>query len=285
MSEAKYARRVGYVGLGNMGGGIATRLARVGLNPIVFDLSPDAIQPVVAEGAVGADSVEELAAQSDTIIVCVDPHSAVLRVLEQIKDSLDSSKTVIVQSSIPPAFIAEAANIVEPTGAKFFDAPVSGHAEDRLNGTLAVLVGATEESVGEDAALLELIGRPRYYGKRGAGEIAKLSNNAIMTVTRRAAAEVMAFAAAYGLSEEDVIEATKISSGQSWVLDNWEYQNEQHRNKTVLRLGAKQIEGLLDAAAQVGVQMHLLEALREHGEDIDKARYKLLTGKDADATD
>ena len=143
-----------------------------------------------------------------------------------------------------------------------------------------MLVGASEEAVGAERALLETIGRPLYLGALGGGEVAKLANNSIMTVTRRAASEAMAFAAAYGLSEDDVRKVVAISSGRSWTTDNWEYQNEQHRNGAVLRLGPKQAREILAVAEAKGVRLRMLEAIRDHGLEIDKARYRLLTGED-----
>jgi 3-hydroxyisobutyrate dehydrogenase len=283
MSEVKYTHRVGYVGLGNMGAGIATRLVRVGADVVVFDLRKEAVEGLVAEGATGTGSLGELAAACDTVLLCVDTTNAVIAVVKELAEYLTPDHTVIIQSSVTPGVVFEAAQIAQAAGARLYDAPVSGSMEDRLNGTLSVLVGASKESVGSKRKLLEAIGRPLYFDALGGGEVAKLANNAIMTVTRRAAAEVMVFAAAYGLSEDDVRKAAAISSGQSWVLDNWEYQNEQHRNGAVLHLAAKQVEGILAVAAEKGVRMRMLEALREHGEEIDMERYRLLTGEDPSA--
>jgi len=181
--------------------------------------------------------------------------------------------------------LVECARLVESTGAKLYDTPVSGSIQDRLNGTLSVLLGTSEESVGAERELLETIGRPLYFGSLGGGEIAKLANNAMMSVTRRAAAEVMAFAAAYGLSEDDVRKAAAISSGASWVLDNWEYFNEQHRNGTILRLGGRQAEEIIAAAADKGVRMRMLEAIRQHGRTIDEERCQLLIERHSDPSE
>jgi 3-hydroxyisobutyrate dehydrogenase len=280
MTEANYAGRVGYVGLGNMGAGIATRLARVGVDLVVFDLRKEAVEELVAEGATGAASLAELATACHTVIVCVEPSAAVLDVLKGMVEYLHPGQTVFVQSSISPQMVFEAAKLVEPSGVKLYDSPVSGSMADRLNGTLSVLVGASEETVGAERALLEIIGRPLYLGALGGGEVAKLANNSIMTVTRRAVTEAMAFAAAYGLSEDDVRKVVAISSGRSWTTDNWEYQNEQHRNGLVLRLGPKQAREILASAEAKGVRMRMLEAVRDHGLEIDKERYRLLTGED-----
>lgn len=276
MSEPTYTGRVGYIGLGNMGAGIAMRLARVAVDLTVFDLRKEAVEELVAAGATGAATLEQLVERSDAVIVCVDPAEAVLKVVAELVRSLGPRHAVLIQSSVPPAMLLECARLVESTGAKLYDTPVSGSLHDRLNGTLSVLVGASEERVGAERELLETIGRPLYFGSLGGGEIAKLANNAMMSVTRRAAAEVMAFAAAYGLSEDDVRKAAAISSGASWVLDNWEYFNEQHRNGTILRLGGRQAEEIIAAAADKGVRMRMLEAIREHGRTIDEERCQVL---------
>jgi 3-hydroxyisobutyrate dehydrogenase-like beta-hydroxyacid dehydrogenase len=199
-----------------------------------------------------------------------------MKVLDELVQYLIPGQVVLVQSSVPPEMLLEAARLVETAGASLYDTPVSGSMQDRLNGTLSVLVGADEDVMGDERALLEIIGRPMYFGTLGGGEIAKLANNAMMSVTRRAAAEVMAFAAAYGLSEDDVKRAAAISSGASWVLDNWEYFDEQHRNGTILRLGGRQAEEIIAAAADKGVRMRMLEAIREHGRVIDEERYDVL---------
>jgi 3-hydroxyisobutyrate dehydrogenase len=280
MTEAKYAGKVGYVGLGNMGAGIATRLARVGMDLVVFDLRKEAVEELVAEGASGAGSLAELAAACDTVLVCVEPSAAVLDVLKGMVEYLHPGQTVFVQSSISPQMVVEAAELAAASGSRLYDAPVSGSMADRLNGTLSVLVGASEETVGAERALLEIIGRPLYFDALGGGEVAKLANNAIMTVTRRAVSEAMAFAGAYGLSEDEVRKVVAISSGQSFVTENWEYFNEQHRNGVVLRLGPKQAREIIDTAEAKGLRMRMLEAVREHGLEIDTERYRLLTGKD-----
>jgi 3-hydroxyisobutyrate dehydrogenase-like beta-hydroxyacid dehydrogenase len=280
-----YARRVGYIGLGTMGAGIAMRLGRVGVDLTVFDLRKEAVEELVAVGATGAESLDQLVARSDAVIVCVDPAEAVLKVVGELVGSLASRHVVLIQSSVPPAMLLECARLVAPTGAKLYDAPVSGSMQDRLNGTLSVLVGAPEESVGSERELLETIGRPLYFGSLGGGEIAKLANNAMMSVTRRAVSEVMAFAAAYGLSEDDVRRAAAISSGASWVLDNWEDFNEQHRNGTILRLGGRQAEEIIAAAADKGVRMRMLEAIRDHGRTIDEERCQVLIEKHSDPSE
>lgn len=280
MNETRYKDVVGYVGLGDMGSGIATHLVEVGVRLVVFDLNPEAIAAVVAKGAKSAGSLEELAATSDVIIVCVDPQKQVVRVVDQLAEFLGPGQTVIIQSSVSPAAVIEMGETMAQKGVKLFDAPVSGSHEDRRNGTLSVLTGATAEGVEAERALLESIGRPLYLDALGGGEVAKLANNAIMTVTRLATIESLEFGRAFGVSEENLAEAIKISSGGSWVLDNWEYFDEQLRSGFTLRMSSKQSREIIETAENRDVHMRMTEAALQHSKIIHGARYAHLTGQE-----
>lgn len=280
MNQTKYQGTVGYIGLGNMGSGIAIHLAEVGVKLVVFDLNPAAIAEVTAKGAHGAASLEEVAKLTDVIIICVDPEPQVPKVVDALAEFLRPGQTVIIQSSVPPQWVPQMAEVVAAKGAKLFDAPVSGSFEDRRNGTLSVLTGASQEEVGPVSDLLNSIGRPLYLDALGGGEAVKLANNAIMTVTRLAVSESMAFAGAFGLSEEKLIEAVKISSGASFAIDNWGYFDEQVRTGFTLRMSLKQTLEILEIAAEKNIPMLMTEAARACTKPIDEARYKLITGKD-----
>lgn len=174
MNQSKYEGTVGYVGLGDMGGGIATHLAEVGVKLVVFDLNQKAIDALVAKGARAAKSLQDVASSSDVIIICVDPESQVPKVLDGLLPHMHAGQTVIIQSSVPPQWLSDMAERVADVGARLFDAPVSGSHQDRLNGTLSVLAGTSAESVGDVGDLLNSIGQPLYLDSLGAGEVAKL---------------------------------------------------------------------------------------------------------------
>lgn len=280
MAKTNYRGTVAYIGLGDMGGGIAGHLAEVGVDLVVFDLNPAAIAKLVEKGARAASSLGEAVEAADAIIVCVDPERQVPKVIDQLVPHLRSGQAVIIQSSVPPHWVAEMAERVASTGAQLFDAPVSGSHEDRRNGTLSVLTGASREQVGPLGDLLESIGRPLYLDALGGGEAAKLANNAIMTVTRLAVVESMELGRAYGLSEEKLIEAIKISSGACFTIDNWGYFDDQVRNGLTLRASLKQTVEILDMAEQKGVRMRMTEAARDHSTPIDEQRYRLVAGQD-----
>lgn len=278
MSQSNYKGTVGYVGLGDMGGGITTHLAEVGVKLVVFDLNQAAVDAMVAKGARAAQSLQDVATSADVIIICVDPEAQVQKVFDGLLPHMRAGQTVIIQSSVPPHWLAEMAERAAAVGAKLFDSPVSGSHDDRLKGTLSVLVGASEESVGDVADLLSSIGRPLYLDALGAGEVAKLANNAIMMITHEAVSEAMVYARAWGMTEENVIKAVKISSGACFVIDNWAYFDVQVRNGMTGRLGPKQMEHILETAKQKGVHLSMLEAGHKVYKKIDDARYEYITG-------
>lgn len=280
MATTNYQGTVGYIGLGNMGSGIAIHLAEVGVNLVVYDLNQAAIDTVAAKGARGATSLEDVVKSSNVIIVCVDPEPNVPKVVDALAEFLRPGQTVVVQSSVPPGWVKDMAQVVAAKGAKLFDAPVSGSFADRQNGTLSVLTGASREEVGPVSDLLESIGRPLYLDALGGGEAVKLANNAIMTVSRLAVAESMALSRSFGLSEEKMIEAVKISSGACFAIDNWGYFEEQARTGFVLKMSQKQTLEILEIAEEQGVRMRLTEAVRDNGIAIDEDRYRYITGKD-----
>lgn len=276
MDSAQSSRTVGYVGLGSMGGRIAMHLCRVGFKLAVYDIDPKAVDRLVSEGAFPVDSLSQLVSNADSIVVCVDPEEVVMQVVEALVPHLRRGQSVIIQSSVAPSLLSVVQKMVAPSGAQLYDAPVSGSIDDRLNGTLSVLVGAKEGDIESDLPLLNAIGHPMFFDVLGGGEIAKLCNNAIMTTTRTVASEVMNFAAAYGLSEDSICRAASISSGRSWVLENWKYFDKRLVDGETLRTSSKQVEHILAAASARSVSMKMLSAVREHGRDIDSERLRLL---------
>lgn len=280
MDSAQSSRTVGYVGLGSMGGRIAMHLCRVGFKLAVYDIDPEAVDRLVAEGAFPVDSLGQLVSNADSIVVCVDPEEVVMEVVEALVPHLRRGQSVIIQSSVAPSLLSVVQEMVAPSGAQLYDAPVSGSIDDRLNGTLSVLVGAKEGDIESDLPLLNAIGHPMFFDVLGGGEIAKLCNNAIMTTTRTVASEVMNFAAAYGLSEDSIRRAASISSGRSWVLENWKYFDKRLVDGETLRTSSKQVEHILAAASARSVSMKMLSAVREHGRGIDSERLRLLRASD-----
>lgn len=276
--SSSVTQQVGYVGLGNMGGGIAIHLARAAVRLIVYDINPDAVTKIVVEGGRAAASLQQIAEEADIVLICVLDSEQVIDVVLGQNGILDNSRpgqVIIIQSTVVPQTILHVAEAASKRGVAVLDAPVSGSFEDRLNGTLAVIVGGDQTVVDRCRPLLETIGnKVRHVGPLGSAEVAKLANNTIMHTTRLAAIEVMRFAAAYGVSEEMVRSVAKVSSADSWVLDNWSYFDAQ--TKSAIGDDAPQIRNLLEAADYRGVDLPLCRATADAAPRIEVGRRQLL---------
>lgn len=282
MSNSKFTGSVGYIGLGDMGGGIAARLVAAGVDLIVFDLKSDAIARLVAKGARAAISLGEVVRDAEVIFICVDPETAVSKVIDDIFELARPGQTLIVQSSICPEVVIEASKKARLKGVRLFDAPVSGTYADRQNGTLAVPTGAERKNIGNIAALLDIIGRPIYLKTVGGGELAKLANNAVSSVTRSGVMEAIELALSYGVTEADLLEVLRAGSGNSFVVQNWSFFDELARVGHIVRKQPMQAAEIRKTIKQKDLHLPIIEAHFEPLRMLDIQRYKKLTGRDPD---
>jgi 3-hydroxyisobutyrate dehydrogenase len=216
------ATRVGFVGLGDMGGRMALRIVRAGFRLVVHDTRPAAAAALERAGALSVDSCAQVAEGSDVIGVCVVDDAQVRQVLREMEKHLCGGKTVLVHSSVAPRTVRELGAEIAGTGATILDAPVSGSRPAADAGTLTVLVGG-------DDAVLECV-RPVvesyaqhifHVGGLGAGAALKLANNVMLHMNHLIVLEALRFAASQGIDETAALEAINASSGRSWVTETW----------------------------------------------------------------
>lgn len=197
--------RLGFVGLGNIGKPMALRLAAWPAGLGVYDVDP---APLAALGAAGADvagSVAELAGGVDVLCVMVRDDGQVEDVVAEALTTARPGLVVAVHSTVSPGLPARLAERGAPAGVRVVDAPVSGGVMGAHDGTLAVLVGGSEEAfeaVREPFALLgtEVV----HCGPVGSGTTAKLARNLLHFVAFTAAGEAARLAEAAGLDLVDL---------------------------------------------------------------------------------
>ncbi|MUM36117.1 NAD(P)-binding domain-containing protein, partial [Mycolicibacterium sp. CBMA 361] len=143
MSEDRIGCRVGYVGLGNQGAPMATRLAEWPGGLVVFDMRAEAMAPFAELGATVASSIAEVA-QADVISVTVLNDEQVRDVVGQLADHAKPGTVIAIHSTIEPNTALELAEQLQPKGISIVDAPVSGGAGAASKGELAVMVGADD---------------------------------------------------------------------------------------------------------------------------------------------
>lgn len=213
-------KTVGFIGVGVMGGPMARNLAKAGVDLIVYDLSADAVEQVVALGARAAGSIAEVAGEADIVLVCVVDDGQVEAVVDQIIDAGRPRQIVVVHSTIRPATMTKLATRAAGTGIGLVDAPVSGATPASEAGTLTIITAGDIDLVTQCLPVFSVTGSRVYHlGKLGNGQAMKVVNNIMLHANHLIILEALRLAEAYGLEEEEVVNIAMVSTGRSWPLE------------------------------------------------------------------
>ncbi|WP_380052733.1 3-hydroxyisobutyrate dehydrogenase [Falsihalocynthiibacter sp. SS001] len=207
--------KIGFIGLGNMGGPMAANLAAAGHDVTGFDLVAN-----YPDGVTKAASASETARGQDVVITML-PNGAILRsVADEIIPAMSESacfldcSTVDVESARAVAEQAQSAQLLA------VDAPVSGGIGGASAGTLTFMAGGSDKAFAKVAPLFEVMGQKAVHcGTSGAGQAAKICNNMILGVTMIATCEAFAMADKLGLDRQKMFDVVSTSSGYSWSMN------------------------------------------------------------------
>ena len=257
------SERIGFIGLGIMGGGMARNLLKAGFELTVWNRTPARMQPLVEAGARAASDPAELAGQSDIVISCVSDTPDVEAVLagETPPGALHGLKEgalVIDMSTISPSATRDLAGRLAEKGAHMLDAPVSGGSEGAARGTLSIMVGGEAEDVARARPVFEAMGKAiTHVGGHGAGQMVKLVNQILVVGHALAMSEALLFAQAGGLDLPLALEAVKAGAAGSWMLSNRGPQiiARDWRPGFTIDLQQKDVRLALTAADELGVPM------------------------------
>ncbi len=207
--------KVGFIGLGNMGGPMAANLARAGHEVTGFDLVAEA-----PEGVEMADSAAA-AAQGAEVVITMLPNGAILRaVAEEIVPVMDKGAVLADCSTVDVESAREVATQAEAAGLLSVDAPVSGGVGGAQGGTLTFMAGGSEEAFNKVAPLFDIMGQKAVHcGDAGAGQSAKICNNMILGATMIVTCEAFALADKLGLDRQKMFDVVSTSSGYSWTMN------------------------------------------------------------------
>lgn len=196
-------RAVGFIGLGNIGAPMAERLLAWPGGLVVHDVRPEACEPYVAKGATAAATPAEVAAAADVISVMVLTEDQVREVLTGPDGVLGAARpgtVVAVHSTISAEGAVALAELAAEAGVELVDAPVSGGAMGAHEGTLAIMVGGTDEAIERCRAPFALMGTLlAHFGPVGSGTNAKIARNLITFVGFAVVGESQRIAEAAGL--------------------------------------------------------------------------------------
>lgn len=206
---------IGFIGLGNMGGGMAANVLRAGYDLTVHDLRREAATPLLESGASWADTPAEVAATSDVVLTSLPgPREVEAIALGEsgVLEGSTSGKVYIDLSTSSPTLIRSIAEDFAAKGVSVLDAPVSGGPVGARTGRLAVMVGGDREVYERVKPALDAIGdKVSYIGPIGSGSIAKLMHNCIGYGLQTIVAECLTLGVKAGVDPEPLFEA--ISNG------------------------------------------------------------------------
>lgn len=233
--------RVGIVGLGNMGALLAAAITRAGFETLVYDIRPEAVQSLVELGARGAGTVKELARDVDVIGVVVLNEQQVGEVADEVA-AVGEPRTLVVHSTVTPAFVQDLADRLATRGITVLDAPVAGGVARARTGDLTVMVGGAESDVAALAGVFDAIAREVFHvGPPGAGSAAKLAVNFTTIAGYVLQMEAMEFARAHGLTEDALSAVLTTSSADSRAIRTWGVQDRLRRSTVAGTAPAQQV--------------------------------------------
>lgn len=210
---------VGFVGVGRMGGPMASRLLDAGYELCIYDVSPEATKPFADRGAQIAASPAEVASQAKIVLISLPTPDIVREVALGGNAGLingSAVKLVIDLSTTGPGVAAEVAGKLAQRRIGWVDSPVSGGVTGAKAGTLAVMVSCPRKVYGEIEPMMKSFGKLFFAGEKpGMAQTAKLANNLLAAAAMVATSEVMAMGVKAGLDPRVLIDIINASSGRN----------------------------------------------------------------------
>ena len=217
-------KRIGLIGLGIMGKPMARNLLKAGYPLTVYSRGRSAVDALLADGAAGAGSSQEVAERSDVVITMVTDTPDVRQVIlgeHSVLTGMQVGGIIIDMSTISPSVTREIAEVVKAKGVHFLDAPVSGGEGGAIAGTLSIMVGGEAEVFTTCLPIFQAMGKNIIHvGGTGTGQLTKLCNQIAVAVTNLAMSEALVFAARAGVDLEKMHQAISGGAAGSWQLSN-----------------------------------------------------------------
>ena len=216
---------IAFIGLGNMGSGMAANLVKAGHAVRAFDLNADAVAALVEKGVRAATSVPDAVSDADVVVTMLPagPHVKTVYLGEDgILAQVGGDAVLIDCSTIDVAAAREVAAAAAQRGLAFVDAPVSGGVAAADAGTLTFMVGGPKATFECAEAVLQHMGKAVIHaGEAGAGQAAKICNNMLLAIHMIGTCEAMNLAKKLGLDPQRFFDIASKASGQNWSLTSY----------------------------------------------------------------
>ena len=257
---------IAVLGTGLMGAPMALNLLKSNYPVRAWNRSAEKALPLAEKGAEICASPAEAAAQAEFVITMVSDGKAVADLLfhQGAAEAMQSSTVFIDMSSIKPAEARDHAERLSEAGIACLDAPVSGGTRGAEAATLAIMAGGEGEAFDRAKPVLKAMGRPVRVGPAGAGQLAKLANQAIVAATIGVVAEAMLFAEQGGADPAALRDALKGGFADSIILQQ---HGERMTNGNFIPGGRsstqlKDMDNILEEAARLNLELPLTEQMQ-----------------------
>jgi 2-hydroxy-3-oxopropionate reductase len=204
------AETVGFIGLGIMGKPMVKNLLEAGYELVVYNRTREKAEELASEGAAVADSPKEVAEKSDIIITMLPDSPQVEEVLtgeDGVLDGVREGALIVDMSTISPVVTEELSEKAQEKGASMLDAPVSGGDVGAIDGTLAIMVGGSEEDFERAKPLFEVMGKTvTHVGPSGTGQVVKAANQIVVALTIEAVSEALVLGSKGGVAPEKILD-------------------------------------------------------------------------------
>ena len=215
-------KKVGFIGLGLMGSGMAVNILKGGFPLTVWNRTSSKMDELVEAGANAADSPREVAENSEIIVTIVTDSSDVKQVIlgdEGVIKGVNPGSILIDMSTISPIVTKEIAEELKKKDVDMLDAPVSGGVIGAREGTLSIMVGGEGTVLKEALPVLEKMGKTiTHVGSNGDGQVVKAVNQILVGMTMLGVAEGLMFASKAGVNLEKCHQAVAGGAAGSWQL-------------------------------------------------------------------
>lgn len=209
--------KIGFIGLGNMGGPMAENLAAAGHEVVGFDVTG-----AVPNGVASADTATDAVNGADAVITML-PNGQILRsVAQDILGDMSKGAVFIDCSTVDVSSAKDVADMAHAGGLHAVDAPVSGGIGGATAGTLTFMAGGSDAAFSRASPLFDIMGQKTVHcGASGAGQAAKICNNMILGATMIATCEAFVLADKLGLDRQKMFDVASTSSGSSWSMNTY----------------------------------------------------------------
>ena len=212
--------KIAFIGLGNMGGGMAANLVKAGHDVHAFDLAEAALERAKENGCTTYTSVKE-AVQGADAVVSMLPNGAIVKSVysADVIGQAPTTALLLDCSTIDVATARDVASAADAAGYVMVDAPVSGGIAAANGGTLTFMVGGSDEAFARAEPILAAMGKAVIHaGASGAGQAAKICNNMLLGASMVATCETFAMAEKLGLDLQTFYDISSKASGQCWSM-------------------------------------------------------------------